>query len=58
MRELLASMEDEVVSVELDCEFTSSGLGAYTPSSHDTAVDLTVSAKHTLNDAIKILQSE
>lgn len=58
MRELLASMEDEVVSVELDREFASLWLSAYSPSSHETAVDLTVSAKHTLDEALKILQSE
>ncbi len=51
-------MEDEVVSVELDREFISSSLDAYAPSAHDTAVDLTVSAKHTLDEAIKILQAE
>ncbi len=85
IRELLASMEDEVMSIELDRPFSGSrhsdegrihaskkmnpgsfvpqddGKGLlqdYTPVVHDTVVDLTVSATHTLDDAIKILQKE
>lgn len=58
IRELLASMEDEVMSIELDREFTSTSLSAYTPNAYDTVVDLTVSSTHTLDAAIEILQKE
>lgn len=58
MKSLLASMEDEVMSLELDKEFSSSSLVHYAPVSHDTTIDLTVSSKNTLDDAIKILQTQ
>jgi ABC-2 type transport system ATP-binding protein len=58
IRELLASMEDEVMSIELDREFTSTALSDYAPNAYDTVVDLTVSSAHTLDEAIKILQKE
>lgn len=58
IRDLLASMEDEVMSIELDREFTSTALSDYVPNAYDAVVDLTVSSAHTLDDAIKILQKE
>lgn len=57
MRELLASMEDEVVSVELDKVFDSNSLNGYAPIATDTVLDLTISSSHTLDEAIKILQN-
>ena len=51
-------MEDEVMSIELDREFTSDSLSAYMPNAYDTVVDLTVSSTHTLDRAIEILQKE
>jgi ABC-2 type transport system ATP-binding protein len=85
MRELLASMEDEVVSVEVsgpplqrgeggifvsekseqnpqsateqaDNSFTKELIG-YHPLITDTTLDLTISSTHTLDDAIRILQT-
>jgi hypothetical protein len=58
MRELLASMEDEVVTVELDKNYTGKLLDSYSPSVTDSLIDITVSASHTLDQAIKILQEE
>ncbi len=58
MRELLASMEDEVVSVELDRSYTEQSLDPYSPVITENALDLTVSSTHTLDAAIKILQTE
>ncbi len=68
IRTLLASMEDEVVSVELDREFQYphdkggsrgvASLASYSPRVTDSLIDLTVSASHTLDQAIKILQEE
>lgn len=57
IRELLASMEDEVITVELDTVWKGDELKKYTPVIADTLVDLTVSSHHTLDDAIKILQN-
>ncbi len=56
MRELLASMEDEVVSIELDKSYTGKQLESYAPSIIDMTIDLTVSSTHTLDNAIHILQ--
>ncbi len=89
IRELLASMEDEVVSVELDKVFDESrhreersdleiqkgihnndwiasharndgteNLSQYSPVITDATINLTISSKYTLDDAIKILQNE
>jgi ABC-2 type transport system ATP-binding protein len=58
IRELLASMEDEIISVELDREFAWTLLTQYSPVSHETLIDITVSSKYTLDEAIKILQKE
>ncbi len=58
IRELLASMEDEVISVELDREYVWTALVEYSPNSHEVLIDITVSSKHTLDEAIKILQKE
>lgn len=57
IRELLASMEDEVITVELDTVWKGDELKKYFPVISDTLVDLTVSSHHTLDDAIKILQN-
>ena len=60
IRELLASMEDEVVSIELDREYdlNTKSLANYAVEIHDTLIDVTVSSKHTLDDAIQLLQTE
>ncbi|MBC7498036.1 ABC transporter ATP-binding protein [Candidatus Gracilibacteria bacterium] len=57
IRELLASMEDEVVTVDLDKNYTDNMLDSYSPTVSDISLDLTVSSKYTLDDAIKILQT-
>ena len=51
-------MEDEVVTVEVDKKYTGKLLESYSPIISDTLLDLTVSASHTLDVAIKILQEE
>ncbi len=56
MKELLASMEDEVVSIELDKSYIGKQLESYAPSIVDMTIDLTVSSIHTLDTAIHILQ--
>lgn len=58
IRTLLASMEDEIVTVELDKNYTGKLLESYTPSISDAFLDLTVSSKYTLDGAIRILQEE
>ncbi len=58
IRELLASMEDEVITIELDRNYLWETLKDYTPVSSETTLDLTVSSKHLLDDAIQILQKE
>ncbi len=61
IRELLASMEDEVVSVELERVLTVDSvakLSDYIPQISDNMLDLTISSLHTLDDAIRILQGE
>lgn len=58
IKELLASMEDEVITIELDKEYGGNSLEKYSLNSHNTLIDLTVSSHSTLNDAIKILQKE
>lgn len=57
MRELLASMEDEVVSVDLDKKWEWDTLKQYHARAEDTSLDLTISSAHPLDEAIKILQS-
>jgi ABC-2 type transport system ATP-binding protein len=58
IKELLASMEDEVMNIELDRSYQGNLLDEYNPSIDDTAIDLTVSSHHTLDAAIQILQKE
>lgn len=60
IRELLASMEDEVVTIELDRAYIShdDSLTQYTPEIHEVLIDITVSSKYTLDEAIKILHNE
>jgi ABC-2 type transport system ATP-binding protein len=58
IRTLLASMEDEVVTVDLDQNYTGQSLEQYSPVISDNTVDLTVSSTHILDNAIKILQQE
>ena len=58
MRTLLDSMEDESLIIELDREHTGKSLETYFPIPHDTALDITVSSKHTLDDALAMLQKE
>ncbi len=58
IKELLASMEDEVMTIELDKMYQGDTLAEYIPKSNDTTIDLTVSSHHTLDSAIKILQKE
>jgi hypothetical protein len=56
IRTLLASMEDEVVTVDLDKNYTGQSLEQYSPVISDNTIDLTVSSTHTLDNAIAILQ--
>lgn len=58
IKNLLDSMEDEVVSIELDKSYNESSLDSYLPSINNTTLDLTISSHHTLDEAIKILQKE
>ncbi|MBC7503795.1 ABC transporter ATP-binding protein [Candidatus Gracilibacteria bacterium] len=58
IRTLLASMEDEVVTVELDREYVGKNLDKYTPVFDMQSADLTVSSNHSLDQAIQILQEE
>lgn len=58
IKELLASMEDEVISVELDRVYTDASLSVYNPVVSDETIDLTVSSTATLDGAITILQKE
>lgn len=60
IKKLLASMEDEVITVELDRNYDApvETLGEYAPVTSDTSLDLTVSSAHTLNAALMILQLE
>ena len=58
IRTLLASMEDEVVTVELDREYIGKNLEKYTPSIDMQSADLTVSSSYSLDQAIQILQKE
>jgi hypothetical protein len=58
IKELLASMEDEVVNIEIDRVFEWESLKSYHPIVIETTIDLTISSKQTLDAAIKILQSE
>jgi ABC-2 type transport system ATP-binding protein len=58
IKELLASMEDESLVIELDREYSEKTLEIYHPIAHDTALDITVSSTHTLDDAIGILQKD
>jgi hypothetical protein len=51
-------MEDEVVTVELDKNYTGKLLESYSPIITDNTLDLTVSSKYTLDGAIQILQKE
>jgi ABC-2 type transport system ATP-binding protein len=52
IKELLASMENEVVSLDLDKIYTGKTLDMYSQVVSGQTLDLTVSSKHTLNDAI------
>lgn len=58
MRELLASMEDEVVNIELDRQYIGHMFDSYSPAISENSIDLTVSSTHTLDAAIRILQNE
>jgi ABC-2 type transport system ATP-binding protein len=58
IKELLASMEDEVISVDLDKSYTWTDLDQYSPVISEQTLDLTVSSKYTLDAALQILQKE
>lgn len=58
IKELLASMEDEVISVDLDKNYTWKNLDEYSPVISEQTLDLTVSSKYTLDAALQILQKE
>lgn len=58
IRELLTSMEDEVIAIDLDKEYIGKSLEKYSPNIHSETIDITISSQHTLDDAIKILQKE
>ena len=57
IKKLLASMEDEVVTLELDRAYAGKDMENYHPLSADTSLDLTISSTYTLDDAIQILQN-
>lgn len=58
IRTLLASMEDEVVTVELNKSYIGKHLESYSPIVSENIIDLTVSSKYMLDGAIQILQKE
>jgi ABC-2 type transport system ATP-binding protein len=58
IKELLASMEDEVISIDIDKNYTGNTLESYSPMVSETTLDLTVSSAYTLDTAISILQKE
>lgn len=58
MRELLASMEDEVVALDLDRSYSGEALSVYDPVIGDRVIDLTISSQHTLDNALQILQKD
>ncbi|MBX9808853.1 ABC transporter ATP-binding protein [Candidatus Gracilibacteria bacterium] len=58
IKELLSSMEDEVISVDLDKNYTGKNLDEYSPVISEQILDLTVSSKYTLDAALQILQKE
>jgi ABC-2 type transport system ATP-binding protein len=58
IRELLASMEDEVVTIELDRDYTEASLEAFTPVIGEKVIDITVSSTHSLDTAISLLQKD
>lgn len=51
-------MEDEVITIDLDKKYTGKSLEKYSPKSEEDSVDVTISSKYTLDDAIKILGQE
>lgn len=58
IKDLLASMENEVISIDLDKNYTWKTLDQYSPVISDQTLDLTVSSKYTLDAALQILQKE
>ena len=57
IKALLASMEDETVTIDLDRDFThTQELSVYSPILHESTIDLTISREHTLDSAIRIIQ--
>ncbi len=58
IRELLASMEDEVVTIDLDKKYIGGSLTEYQPMIQDWGIDLTISSQHTLDTALQVLQKE
>lgn len=58
IRELLATMEDEVVTIDLDKKYRWSLLEKYHPKIIDTSIDLTISSLCTLDNALQILREE
>lgn len=58
IKELLASMENEIITIELNTSYIGNSLVHYSPISNETMIDLTISSHNTLDDAIKILQNE
>lgn len=51
-------MEDEVITIDLDKKYTGQALEKYAPKSEGDSVDVTISSKYSLDDAIKILGQE
>ncbi len=58
IRELLATMEDEVITIDLDKEYRWTLLEKYHPKITDTSLDLTISSLYTLDNAIQTLSRE
>lgn len=58
IKDLLASMEDEVISLDLDREYVGVNLEKYNVVTFDNTIDITVSSENTLDNAIAILQAD
>lgn len=59
IKSLLASMEDESVTIDLDRTFRQDDMfSAYDPILHDNTIDITISREHPLDIALQLLHKE
>ena len=57
IKKLLASMEDESVTIDLDRNFEHmSEFSSYAPVLHESTIDITISRENTLDSALQLLQ--